>query len=1248
MPVKKIELIQSEMSSVKKRNSSPSREISFHEKNVFPPRQSSLLNRSLLQSRNAKINDLLQKKPLAAAPLSTAKSGASFKKIYSLNEVFVPSKKASPRVIPPPNEEKKSATIPSRPYFLGDLARIFTSNSKKEVKIRPLPTPSSTLSPSLSDNSSIKPRSLGDLEKIIPYQKKNSSSPRSLNNNLSSSDKTKEASRSVQSRQLGDLNHLLNRQFKNQTYPRKLGDLNQYTQSSSRSSYNQFFAPQKTNPLSSVSRSETQFPQAQKKSSSNFFIFKNLSFITLGIFGLGALVFGFNQFIKNANLNFAAQDETILTSPISPNRILTFQGRLSDFSQNSVTDTLAMTFSFYNTSGGNTPPPIGGDQLWTSNLCYVTPNSQGVFSVNLGAGTGDNSDEVDCGSTIGNIFAENSDLWLQITVAEEILFPRQLIKSVPYALNSETLQGFPASQSATANTIPVLDNQGNLNFNTSQTNLTNFGSLGLVSQTGDIYLLPGAGTVYLGNASSSANLNLSGNATISGSLVIGDQENQIQLAIENGQFVFKTKSGQNLWQDQLVLIKIDDYSQQLSLNQTSLNFNLLDGPALNNFSITENGYAEAGPSRVSAPSSGLVVNVLSQDEGNLLAATYQYAYSFVTASGQETPLSPTTVFNNALSEKPFLITNIITYNLPNIVARKIYRTKANGDIFYLTQTLNDNLSTSFIDNTADDDLHLLAPSSSNPTGVYKYKVAFVTDEAQTNPSSQTAQIVLTGDQRSLKLENIPLSSTNDVRSRKIYRSLAGSNNYYLLTTLEDNSTTTYIDNISDTLLYQNISMPSSGGIFVNRNLALQLENNGSLTTTAALNVGGRLETKHGDNQGLQLPTTTGKPSIALGQKAGDIVYDTANQIVYVYDGNDFTALNQTVNYSANSSYCSGDLCRFTLDPEYPNATLTGENDNNLGAINSGYDLINNQYRFNYYRWLSSQTTQLDGLQVNLNLTLPYNLQSFQENALSLDFSTASLDNTENSVSLSIFKSGSNLSFSKESQVSSTAGQWSSHALASQPLTITASDLAGLSLVGGDQITLQIILRSKNNQAVKVGQLNLNYLGSSDNSSTSLWRQVAGAIFPANLGQDVIFGGDSTASAKIAFLNLGNFGTPTLYLKGNLFLDSLTKKNFLDLAHNTSFGIRTLDENSQTEERLTVSPEGNIGVNVSTPGAKLDVGGDMNLDGSLRFQPMTVTEVGLCTSGNSGKIYYNSSDWQFYACQATDDSGVTFAWVKLKQ
>ncbi len=1230
MSIKQIELTQSVKSPSAKKIIAPLREIIFTEKKLSSPYQHSLLNRCLSQTRADKINSLLNQ-PSLKKTADSVNARSVLKINSSLNQIFAPSTKTSARKIPSLNQN----------YL-----------QKKEDRVRPISLSSATIS-SVSLNSSSKtfsqPRFLGDLEKILPFAKKKPQfTTRSLDKlELTATSQTKASSSTKKPKELGDLSQLLDRQFNQFAYPRNLGDLSQYAQTS-RSSYMKLFQNKKNNSTSKNSFSASEFPQTEQ-SSSNFFLFKNLSFITLGIFSLGAIIFGFNQFIKNANLNFAAQDNNIgTTSAISPNRILTFQGRLSDLAQNSVTDTLTMTFSFYNTSGGNTPPPIGGDRLWTSNSCLITPNSQGVFSVNLGAGSGDGNDEIDCGETIGNIFAENSNLWLEITIANEVLFPRQLIKSVPYALNSETLQGFPASQSATANTVPVLDNQGNLNFNTSQTNLTNFGSLGLVSQTGDIYLLPGAGTVYLGNASSSANLNLTGNATVSGSLVIGDEQNQIQLALENNQFVFKTKSGQNLWQNQLSLSKIDDYNQQLSLDQTSLNFDVFSGPTLNGFTITDNGYVAAGLSRVNAPQTAPVVNVLSQDEGNLQTATYQYAYSFVTASGQETSLSPTVVFHNSLANKPFLITNLETYTLPNIVARKIYRTKADGDVFYLAQTLNDNLSTSFIDNVDDDTLHLLAPSSGNQTGVYKYKVAFVTNDSQTNPSTQTVQTVLNGDERSLKLENIPLSPTNEVIGRKIYRSLAGSNNYYLLATLTDNTTTTYIDNLADNLLYQNDPLPSSGGIFVNHNLALQLDADGSITTASNLITSGRLETKHGDNQGLQLPTSTGKPAIVLGQKKGDVVYDTANQIVYIYNGTDFTALNQNLNYSTDSSYCSSNNCRFTLDPEYPNVTLTGENETNLGAVTTGYDLINNQYRFNYYQWSSSQTTQLDGLQLNLNFTLPYNFQSWQDNALTLDFLTSSLNSTENSLNLSVYKAGSELNFSKSDQVSSLANQWSSLALNTTPFTISASDLAALNLIGGDQINLQITLRSKNSQVVKVGQLNLNYFGANSSTAAPLWQQVAGAIFPANFGQDVIFGGNSTSSAKIAFLNLGNFGTPTFYLKGNMFLDSLTKKSFLDLAHGTAFGVRTLDENNQTEERLTISTTGDIGVNVSTPSAKLDVGGNMNLDGSLRFQPMTETEAGLCTSSNSGKIYYNSIDWQFYACQATDETGTTFAWTKLKQ
>lgn len=1061
-------------------------------------------------------------------------------------------------------------------------------------------------------------------------------------------------SRSSTVNQARSLGNLLDTLPQRPSSPRELGDLARLLQ--------QKFVPSDTNGVTSdfhqrlfqkttPRTKKNVFPQAAHAlSGEQPSLFKNLSFIIIGIFGLGAIVFGLNQFIKNANLNFAASvaSDALTQNPVTAPHILTFQGRVSNPDQLSVNDALIMRFQFFNTSGGNTPPPVGGEELWDSHLCLIVPNGQGVFSVNLGAGQGDDEDNFDCGADLGNIFAQNSSVWLQITIENEVLFPRQLIKSIPYALNSQTLQGYSASQSATANTVPVVDGYGNLNFGTNATHITNLGSLGLLSQSGDIYLLPGAGHIYIGNQNYQAHLQVTGDASISGQLTLGQGKQQAQLVTQNDQLTFKTQIAQDLWQDQMSLSQSATTSQQLSLNKTNLNFNFLASPELGQMTATDNGSHDHALAALPAPTSALTLNTLSQETGNLRNnSIYKYAYSFVATNGQESPLSPTVSYSSTLDQKQFLVTNVSTYPLSNVVSRRIYRTKADGDVFYLIQTLTDNLSTQFIDNLDDNQLHLLAPTASAHSSFYQYKVAFVTDTSQTNPSSQSVKLKLSGDNRQVLLNHLPLSKESIV-ARKIYRTLADGQTYYLLATLQDNTTTSYLDTTSDSDLAKNNPMPTSGGLLANNNLALQLEADGSITSQKTFTSAGRLETQHGDNQGLQLPTSSGAPLPSLGQKVGDIVYDTINQLIYVYNGSAFVSLQPATASSGQDSHCSGNQCRLTLDPEYAGATLTGETSNNLGNLSTGYDLINNQYRFNYYQWLSSQTTQLDSLYINVNFTLPSNFSSWQDNALTLDFLTSSINNNDNAVNLSLTKNGSDILVEKNSQVSSVANQWSSFALNSSPLLLTATELETLDAHGGDTLTLQITSQSKNNQAVKIGQINLNYLGQNQATTPAaiIWRQISGAISPVNSNQDVIFGGDSTASAKIAFLNLGS-SIPTLYLKGNLFLESLIKRTFFDLAQDNSLAIRTLDHNQQATERVTVLANGNVGIGESTPGAKLAVGGDLALDGSLRFQPMTQAEAGACNSHNSGRIYYDSEDWQFYACQATDQNGA-FAWVKLKQ
>ncbi|MFH1967355.1 MAG: site-specific integrase, partial [Patescibacteria group bacterium] len=176
------------------------------------------------------------------------------------------------------------------------------------------------------------------------------------------------------------------------------------------------------------------------KARNQFLPYLNLGMIIL--FLIGTSVFGYQQFVKEVLTPLAYP-----TSLTRPNRDLSFQGRLTDTAYNPITSATNMRFKLYDNL-------TSGAVLWDSNACLITPDQDGIFSTNLGD---------DCGAEITqDVFTENSNVWLEVTVVAETLTPRQAIKSVAYALNAETLQGYPASASAVENTVIIMDNSGQI------------------------------------------------------------------------------------------------------------------------------------------------------------------------------------------------------------------------------------------------------------------------------------------------------------------------------------------------------------------------------------------------------------------------------------------------------------------------------------------------------------------------------------------------------------------------------------------------------------------------------------------------------------------------------------------------------------------------------------------------------------------------------------------------------------------
>ena len=83
-------------------------------------------------------------------------------------------------------------------------------------------------------------------------------------------------------------------------------------------------------------------------------------------------------------------------------------------------------------------------------------------------------------------------------------------------------------------------------------------------------------------------------------------------------------------------------------------------------------------------------------------------------------------------------------------------------------------------------------------GAHRYAVTFVTADGETELGEFSAELTVSDKSTNgqVALTNIPLGGSF-VTSRKIYRTLAGGSLYALLTTLANNTATTYTDNTAD-------------------------------------------------------------------------------------------------------------------------------------------------------------------------------------------------------------------------------------------------------------------------------------------------------------------------------------------------------------------------------------------------------------------------------------------------------------------
>lgn len=154
-------------------------------------------------------------------------------------------------------------------------------------------------------------------------------------------------------------------------------------------------------------------------------------------------------------------------------------------------------------------------------------------------------------------------------------------------------------------------------------------------------------------------------------------------------------------------------------------------------------------------------------------ASYSYKYTFYNGSVETSP-SPASNSASTDASQVMWLTRSGVQAAPSGYERRFYRTEGNGSTYKLMPGASDGFSNDdvdkYIDEQADAVLGASAPSSS--TAVY----------------------------RQANLAGIPVSPDANVVSRKLYRTEANGSTFKLVTTIANNTATTYTDNTADASL----------------------------------------------------------------------------------------------------------------------------------------------------------------------------------------------------------------------------------------------------------------------------------------------------------------------------------------------------------------------------------------------------------------------------------------------------------------
>lgn len=167
-----------------------------------------------------------------------------------------------------------------------------------------------------------------------------------------------------------------------------------------------------------------------------------------------------------------------------------------------------------------------------------------------------------------------------------------------------------------------------------------------------------------------------------------------------------------------------------------------------------------------------------------------------------------------------------------------------------------------------------ASGSGLSSGVYQYLVTFLTQGGETTAGPSVSVTTTSGNDQ-VNLTNIPLApsstilpgiATNTPIGRNIYRTQVGGSTFYLLTAIQDNTTTSYTDTTADASLYTNATPPvvNTSGVMLwpprERDFA---EYSNMFDSNIALAAGGNMGLMGAVGDTGQSPTGNSSPSFTL-------------------------------------------------------------------------------------------------------------------------------------------------------------------------------------------------------------------------------------------------------------------------------------------------------------------------------------------------------------------------------------------------